>query len=72
MNKLKTAVIGFGGIVQIMHLPHLLKMKDAEISVVCDIDFGKAKNRCIMMRDAEKIRSAVISRDSLRFINIKL
>lgn len=44
MNKLRTAVIGLGGIAQIMHLPNLLKIKDVEISAVCDIDFSKAKN----------------------------
>ncbi|MBN1634157.1 MAG: Gfo/Idh/MocA family oxidoreductase [Ignavibacteria bacterium] len=43
MEKLKTAVIGLGGVAQIMHLPHLIKMKDVEISAICDIDFSKAK-----------------------------
>jgi predicted dehydrogenase len=44
MEKTKVALIGLGGIGQIMHLPALLKLKEVEIEAVCDKDFGKAKN----------------------------
>lgn len=44
MDKVKFAVIGLGGIAQIMHLPLLQKIKDSELSAVCDIDAAKAKN----------------------------
>ena len=44
MNKTKVAVVGLGGIAQVMHLPSLLKMKEVEISTVCDTEFAKAKN----------------------------
>ena len=44
MEKTKVALIGLGGIGQIMHLPALLKLKEVEIEAVCDNDLGKAKN----------------------------
>lgn len=50
MNKLKTAVIGLGGIEQMMLLPHMLKMKDVEITAVSDIDFGKDSLRFINIK----------------------
>ncbi len=43
MDKTKVAIIGLGGIGQIMHLPALLKLKEIEIEAVCDKDLGKAK-----------------------------
>jgi predicted dehydrogenase len=44
MEKTKVAVIGLGGIAQVMHLPALLKLREAEIEAICDKDFSKAKN----------------------------
>jgi predicted dehydrogenase len=44
MEKTKVALIGLGGIGQVMHLPALLKLKEVEVVAVCDKDFGKAKN----------------------------
>jgi predicted dehydrogenase len=44
MEKLKAAVVGLGGIAQIIHLPLLLKMNDVEITALCDRDFSKSKN----------------------------
>ncbi|MBI5402128.1 MAG: Gfo/Idh/MocA family oxidoreductase [Ignavibacteriae bacterium] len=44
MGKTKVAVIGLGGISQIMHLPALQKLREAEIEAICDMDIGKAKN----------------------------
>jgi predicted dehydrogenase len=44
MEKTKVAIIGLGGIAQVMHLPALLKLGEVEIEAVCDKDFGKAKH----------------------------
>lgn len=44
MEKTKVALVGLGGIGQVMHLPALLKLKEVEIAAVCDIDYSKAKN----------------------------
>jgi predicted dehydrogenase len=44
MEKTKVALIGLGGIGQIMHLPALLKLKEVEIEAICDSDFTKAKH----------------------------
>jgi len=44
MEKTKVAVIGLGGIAQIMHLPALIKLREAEIVAICDKDLAKAKN----------------------------
>lgn len=44
MEKTKVALIGLGGIGQVMHLPALLKLKEVETEAVCDTDFAKAKN----------------------------
>lgn len=43
MNKIKTGIIGLGGITQIVHLPILSKMDDVEITAVCDSDVSKCK-----------------------------
>ncbi|TRZ64356.1 gfo/Idh/MocA family oxidoreductase [bacterium] len=44
MDKTKVAVIGLGGIAQIMHLPALKNIKDVEIVALCDTELGKAKH----------------------------
>ncbi len=44
MEKTKVALVGLGGIGQVMHLPALLKLKEVEIAAVCDVDYSKAKN----------------------------
>jgi predicted dehydrogenase len=44
MEKTKVALIGLGGIGQVMHLPALLKLKEVEVAAICDNDIGKAKN----------------------------
>lgn len=44
MEKTKVALIGLGGIGQVMHLPVLLKLKEVEVVAVCDKNPGKAKN----------------------------
>ncbi|MCU0371763.1 MAG: Gfo/Idh/MocA family oxidoreductase [Ignavibacteria bacterium] len=43
MEKTRVAVIGLGGISQIMHLPILSKCKDAELTAVCDKETTKSK-----------------------------
>lgn len=44
MEKTKVALVGLGGIGQVMHLPALLKLKEVEVAAVCDVDHSKAKN----------------------------
>ena len=44
MEKTKVAVIGLGGIAQVMHLPSLLKLREVELEAICDKDLSKAKN----------------------------
>lgn len=44
MNKIKLAIVGLGGIAQIIHMPILSKMNDVEISAVCDSDLSKCKS----------------------------
>ena len=43
MEKTNVAIVGLGGIAQIMHLPALKQIKEVEISAVCDKDLSKAK-----------------------------
>jgi predicted dehydrogenase len=43
MDKAKIAVVGLGGVAQIIHLPCLLRMNDVEIVALVDTDFSKAK-----------------------------
>jgi len=43
MDKTKIAVVGLGGIAQIMHLPLLSKNKDVELVAICDKEYSKAK-----------------------------
>lgn len=44
MSKTKIAIIGLGGIAQVIHLPLLSKMDDVEISAVCDSEISKSKS----------------------------
>lgn len=44
MEKVKIAIVGLGGITQIVHLPILSKMDDVEIAAVCDSDLSKCRN----------------------------
>ena len=43
MEKTKVAVIGLGGIAQIMHLPALQKICNDDLVAVCEKDFNRAK-----------------------------
>ena len=74
MEKLKVAVIGLGGIAQVMHLPNLLKIKETEITAICDIDYGKSKfigkkynikkiykDVDLLLKENEDLNAAVIS-----------
>ncbi len=42
MKKLKIALVGSGAIAQIAHLPNWIKMENAELVAICDVDRGKA------------------------------
>lgn len=44
MAKTKLGIVGLGGIAQIIHLPVLSRMDDAEIVSVCDSEISKAKS----------------------------
>ncbi|HPS64966.1 MAG TPA: Gfo/Idh/MocA family oxidoreductase [Ignavibacteria bacterium] len=44
MEKIKLAIIGLGGIVQVMHLPAILKRDDIEITALCDVRQSKIKD----------------------------
>ena len=44
MSKKKIAIIGLGGMAQVIHLPLLSKMDDVEISAVCDSEISKSKS----------------------------
>lgn len=44
MDKIKVLIAGLGGIAQIAHLPIISKLREVEITGVCDIDKGKAKS----------------------------
>ena len=44
MSKTKIAIIGLGGMAQVIHLPLLSKMDDVEISAVCDSEISKSKS----------------------------
>jgi predicted dehydrogenase len=41
LEKLKVAIVGTGSIAQIAHLPNWIKIEDAELVAVCDVDRGK-------------------------------
>jgi len=44
MSKVKLAIVGLGGIAQVIHMPILSRMEDVEITAVCDSDLSKCKN----------------------------
>lgn len=44
MEKTNIAIVGLGGISQVMHLPILRKNKDVELIAICDKQFSKVKN----------------------------
>lgn len=44
MEKTKVAIVGLGGISQVMHLPILGSNKDVELISICDKEFSKVKN----------------------------
>lgn len=44
MEKTKVAIVGLGGISQVMHLPILGKNKDVELIAICDKEFSKVKS----------------------------
>lgn len=44
MSKVKIAIVGLGGITQIVHLPVLSKMDEVEITAVCDSDLSKCRS----------------------------
>lgn len=44
MSKVKLAIVGLGGIAQVIHMPILSKMEEVEITAVCDSDLSKCKN----------------------------
>jgi len=85
MNNHRVAIIGLGGVAQIMHLPALLKTKDVEITAVCDIDFNKAKNVGkkygvkniykdvdLMLKENENLKSAIIAVSTDMHSNVAL
>lgn len=41
MNKTRIAVIGLGSVAQLVHLPNLMKIKNAEISAVAEVNKNK-------------------------------
>ncbi len=41
MEKVRVALVGVGGISQVVRIPALMKMDDAELVALCDIDEGK-------------------------------
>jgi len=43
MGKTNVAIVGLGGIAQIMHLHALKQIKEVEISAVCDKDISKVQ-----------------------------
>ena len=44
MSKVKLAIVGLGGIAQVIHMPILSRMEEVEITAVCDSDLSKCKN----------------------------
>ncbi len=43
MEKIKVGVIGLGNIAQIIHLPILSKLENAQLVALCDMEFQRAK-----------------------------
>lgn len=58
MAKTKLAIIGLGGVAQIVHLPVLSKMEDAEIVAVCDTEISKAKSIAVKYNVGKYYREA--------------
>jgi len=52
MEKTRIAVIGLGSVAQMVHLPNLMKIKNAELSAVAEIN----KNRLIQVADKFNIK----------------
>lgn len=74
MEKFKLAIAGLGGITQVMHLPILSKLKDVEITAICDSDYSKAKNLAkkygiknaykdfnLLLKESTEINSVIIA-----------
>ncbi len=43
MERVRLGIVGLGWVAQVVHLPILLKMREAEIIAVCDRDRGRAR-----------------------------
>ncbi|MEW6510717.1 MAG: Gfo/Idh/MocA family oxidoreductase [Bacteroidota bacterium] len=43
MDKVRVGVVGLGGVAQVVHLPILTKLPDADVIAVCDRDPAKAR-----------------------------
>jgi Predicted dehydrogenases and related proteins len=43
MEKIKVGVIGLGNIAQVIHLPILSKLENAQLVALCDMEFQRAK-----------------------------
>lgn len=43
MQKLKVGVIGIGAISQVFHIPTLKKIKEVELTAICDVQMSKAQ-----------------------------
>ena len=52
MDKTKVAVIGLGGIAQLVHLPYLTKIENIEITAVAEVN----KNRLNTIADKFNIK----------------
>ncbi len=63
MEKTKLAVIGLGSISQVMHLPILCKIKEAELTAICDKDNSKYKNLSKIYREAKAYKDASVMLD---------
>lgn len=61
MEKIKIAVIGLGGIAQIVHLPNLIKTNNVSIAAVAEIN----KNRLNTIADKFNIRERYTSYEEL-------
>ena len=43
MEKIKIGIVGLGWVAQVIHLPLLLKMAEADVVAVCDRDKARAR-----------------------------
>ncbi len=55
MEKTRIAVIGLGSVAQMVHLPNLMKIKNAELSAVAEIN----KNRLNPVADKFNIKKTI-------------